>query len=57
MSQYDREILEAMDHVDKTDTKNRPYVPRPKWQLALAWIAAAIVAFGFFGTIYWMITF
>ena len=57
MSNMDREQLEAIaDDESKLDQK-KSYVPRPKWQLALAWIAAAIVAFAFAGTIYWMVTF
>lgn len=48
MSQWEREDLAK----EKT-----PYTPRPKWQLALAWIGIAVVAFAFLGTIYWMMTF
>ena len=57
MSNMDREQLEAMEHGESSQPEKKPYVPRPKWQLALAWIAAGIVAFAFAGTIYWMITF
>ena len=55
MSNMDREQLEAMEHGESSQPEKKPYVPRPKWQLALAWIVAGIVAFA--GTIYWMITF
>lgn len=57
MSEYDREKLQNADHSEQNDAQGGPYIPRPKWQLALAWIAAAVVAFGFLGTIYWMINF
>lgn len=57
MSEWDREKLENMDHGEKDTAKKEPYVPRPKWQLALAWIAVGIVAFAFLGTIYWMVAF
>lgn len=57
MSEYDREKLENTDHNEQNDKQRETYIPRPKWQLALAWIAAAVVAFGFLGTIYWMISF
>ena len=57
MSDMDRERLEAMEHGESKLPQKKPYVPRPKYQLVLAWIAAAIVAFAFAGTIYWMVTF
>ena len=57
MSNMDREQLEAMDHGENKLREKKPYVPRPKYQLILAWIAAGIVAFAFGGTIYWMVTF
>lgn len=57
MSEYDREKLECADHSEMNEAQREHYVPRPKWQLALAWLAVAVVAFGFLGTIYWMISF
>ena len=57
MSQYDREKLEAMEHGMRELPEKKPYVPRPKWQLALAWIAIGVVVFAFMGTIYWMMKF
>lgn len=31
------------------------YTPRPKSQIVLAWVLAAVVLFAFLGTCYWLI--
>lgn len=57
MSRYSREELENMEHKIAEEAEKNRYIPRPKWQLALAWIAVGVVVFAFFGTIYWMMKF
>lgn len=53
MEERSREELEAVEHEEMQDV----YVPRTKFQRALAWIALAVVLFGLAGTIYWMMVF
>lgn len=49
------EQLEQMSaHEEQNHQK---YTPRPKSQLVLAWVLAAVVLFAFLGTCYWMINF
>ena len=57
MLQMDREQLEGMAAQKQEIKPEKRYIPRPKWQLVLAWIVIAVVLFAFLGTIYWMINF
>ena len=36
------------------EPEKQEYTPRPKSQIILAWILAAVVIFAFLGTCYWM---
>jgi len=53
MDEHNDERLQAADHGEVQEE----YIPRTKFQRALAWIAIAVVLFGLGGTIYWMLTF
>lgn len=55
MHQWENEKLQPQEQ--ETQPNQEKYVPRPKWQLALAWIAVGVVVFAFLGTIYWMMNF
>ena len=38
------------------DQKNKPYAPRPKWQIIMAWVLLCIVILGVINICYWQIT-
>ena len=47
------------EELERASAQARPpekeeYVPRPKWQLVLAWILAAAVLAAFLGICYWL---
>ncbi len=51
------ENLEHYSAGQQPDGEQKPYTPRPKGQLILAWVLIAVVLFGFLGTCYWMVKF
>ena len=51
LSEKDRKKLQAY-----LDEKNRPYTPRPKWQVIMAWVLLIIVILGVINICYWEIT-
>lgn len=42
---------------EEAQQEKKPYTPRPKGHLIMAWIAIVIVLFAFLGTCYWMVNF
>ncbi len=48
---------EPISSNETEEIEQTPYIPRTTGQRALAWLAIAVVLFGLFGTIYWMINF
>lgn len=48
---------EPISSVQPEEPEKTPYIPRTSGQRALAWVALAVVLFGLFGTLYWMIHF
>lgn len=50
------EKLESYSDQQQPQEK-KPYTPRPKYQLVIAWVLIAIVIFAFLGTCYWMVAY
>ena len=38
------------------EEKNKPYTPRPKWQVIMAWVLLIIVILGVINICYWQLT-
>ena len=47
------EMLEKLSQ--EAQKPQEHYTPRPKSQIVLAWVLAAVVLFAFLGTCYWLI--
>lgn len=55
--EHSSENLEHLSACEQLPEEKKPYTPRPKGHLILAWALIAVVLFAFFGMCYWMITF
>ncbi len=49
----EKELEKLQAHMEKEE---KPYVPRPKWQIVMAWVLLAIVILGVINLCYWQIT-
>lgn len=53
--EHSSENLEHFSAEQQNIEEKKPYTPRPKYQLVIAWVLIAIVLFAFLGTCYWMV--
>lgn len=50
------EALEsARAEYERQSRQEEPYVPRPKWQIVMAWVLFGIVVLGIINLCYWQI--
>lgn len=54
--EHSPENLEQFSN-EQLPKEKKKYTPRPKGQLALAWVLIAIVLFAFLGMCYWMVAY
>ena len=52
---HSTEQLEYQSGQRNEKERQGEYTPRPKHQIVLAWVLAAVVLFAFLGTCYWLI--
>ncbi|MCI8525526.1 MAG: hypothetical protein HFF17_06305 [Oscillospiraceae bacterium] len=51
------EGLEGVREAFERQTEERePYIPRPRWQIVMAWVLFGIVVLGIINLCYWQIT-
>jgi len=51
------EALEGVrEDYERQTAEQEPYVPRPRWQLVMAWVLFGIVVLGIVNICYWQIT-
>lgn len=51
------EALESAREAFETAQRDpKPYMPRPRWQIVMAWVLIGIVVLGIINICYWQIT-
>ena len=55
----EEQTTEALENARETyerQNQEDPYVPRPRWQIVMAWVLFAIVVLGIVNICYWQFT-
>ena len=55
--EHSPENLEHFSGQQQVPEEKKPYTPRPKGHLILAWLLIVVVLFAFLGMCYWMIAY
>ncbi len=50
------EELEGVRSEYEREQEREPYTPRPRWQIAMAWVLFGIVVLGILNLCYWQFT-
>lgn len=51
-----REGMESARTEYERQEQKEPYVPRPRWQIVMAWVLILIVVLGIINICYWQVT-
>lgn len=49
-------LEDVREEFERQTEEQTPYVPRPKWQIVMAWVLFGIVVLGIINLCYWQIT-
>ena len=55
--EHNSENLDHFSAQQQSDREQKPYTPRPKGHIIMAWVLIAVVLFAFAGTCFWMVNY